>query len=168
MAVNDFRIVQGKGSSLTWLVDDRTTSGAATIISAGEFAKTGATSSQFVVPLVDGDLTIGTDQPLHGLAVRNSTETSSADGEVELVIPSMELVYEGLEKTASLADTQAEIDALVGESYVLDLTSTNWRIDSASSDGANNAFKIVGGDPTRSALRFIIRTDATFFGRARV
>lgn len=168
MAVGDITIVEGKGASTKYLVDDRDTSGAASAIRAGEFCKTGATDSQFVVPLVDADLTIGTDQPLHGLAVRTSTETATANGEVEVIVPDLYLLYSIRALTASLVDTQSEIDALRGESDILDLTNSNWRMDTAAGSGANNAFKIEGGDPTHSSLTFSIRIDATFRGRARV
>ena len=162
-----FTVVEGHGNTNKYLVDDRDTS-SALIFAAGHFAKTGATSSQFVVPLVDADLTIGTDQPCHGLAIGASSETASVNGAVYLVIPTDTLLYSGLAKTTSLVDTQSEIDALIGESHVLDLTSGDWTVDTAAGDGANNAFKLEGGDPTYSSLVFSLRQDGTFRGRARV
>lgn len=167
MATGNFRVVEGRAHTNVWQVDDRDTS-SATTIAAGEFTKTNATAAPYAVPLVDADLTIGTDQTLVGLAAKASTETASANGTVEVIVPLPDLVYEGRVLTTTLADTQSEVDALVGDYLVLDLTSSTWTIDTAAGTGANNAFLIIGGDPLRSTLKFRIRSDATNWGRAQV
>lgn len=167
MSRNDITIIDTGGHNcvpvLRWLVDDRTTSSANQIL-AGEPTKQGAAASQFVIPCVDGDLTIGTDQPFTGIAAADSTETTSADGYVDLYVPLPGVVYEIKALSAAAANTQSEIDAMRGENQVLDLTSGAFTMDTAAGGSANNAFTIVGGDPLKSTVWFTVRIDATYLG----
>lgn len=142
--------------------------GAASTIAAGTPVKKSGTATQYVVPCVDGDLTIATDQVFMGFAASTSTETAAADGTVEVYLPLPGIVYRAKAKTASLANTQTEIDAMVGEAQVLDLTTGDWTIDTAAGDAAANAFYVVGGNPANSEIHFMVRSDATFFGRQQV
>jgi len=142
--------------------------GAAATIAIGTPVKKSGTATQYVVPCVDGDLTIATDQTFMGFAASTSTDTAAADGVLEVYIPLTGIVYKGKAKTASLANTQTEIDAMVGDAYVLDLTTGDWTIDTAAGDAAANAFYVVGGNPLNSEVFFMVRSDATFFGRQQV
>lgn len=137
------------------------TEAAATDITAGQPVKLKAAGSPYVIPLADADLTIGTDTAMVGIAAGDSTHTATADGYIDVYVPLPGVVYEVKAKTATSVDTQAEIDALVGDRKVIDLTSGTYTMDEAAADGANNAFYIVGGDPDRQTLEFIIRADAT-------
>lgn len=130
-------------------------------IKAGDPVKIKAAGSPYVIGLADADLTIGTDTAMVGIAASASTHTASADGVVDVYIPLPGVVYEAKAKTFANVDTQAEIDAMVGDRKIIDLTGTTYTIDDAAADGAANAFYIVGGDPVKGTLEFIIRTDAT-------
>lgn len=174
MAANNIRVKDWGGHNVgpvfVWQTDDRDTS-SVNQIEVGEPVKMGGTASQFVIPCVDGDVTIGTDQPLAGISAKQSTETAALNGTVDMYMPLPGMIYEIEALSASAADTQAEIDALRGEYDVLDLTSSKFTLDTAGGSGANNAFLIVGGTPTPSTaptLDVMIRSDATVFGRAQV
>lgn len=143
-------------------------SGTPITIKAGEPAKQSATAAETVVLLEDADLTIATDQPMSGVAAADSTETASASGYSDQYVPLMNVKWECKEKTASLANTQAKIDLLLGSLFLIDLTSSVFTIDSASATASTAAFAIVGGDPNRSTFHFRIRPDATSIGRASV
>lgn len=143
-------------------------SGAVGTIAIGTPIKKSGTSSPYVVPCVDGDLTIATDQPFMGFAASTSTETATADGVVEIYRPLPGVVYRIKAKIASLANTQTEIDAMVGDAYTLDLTNGDWTLDTAAGDSAANAFIVEGGDPVTSTLFVVVRSDSTEFGRQQV
>jgi len=59
--------------------------------------------------MADGEGT--TSQRFTGIAKSDSTETAAAAGEVYTWLPLPGLIYSGFAKTASTADTQAEVDA---------------------------------------------------------
>lgn len=142
-------------------------SGTPITIKAGEPAKQNATGDENVILLVDADLTIATDQPMSGIAVSDSTETASAAGYSDQYVPLPDVKWEIKAKSAAAADTQSEIDALVGNLYLIDLTSSVFTIDTAGT-ATTAAFLIVGGDPNRSTVHFRIRPDACSYGRATV
>lgn len=169
MSRGDIKIVDAGGLSAvptySWQV---ASNASAPSIKAGEPVKQAGTNSQYVVICVDGDLTIGTDQPFIGIAASDSNETTSADGAVEVYMPLPGIVYEAFAKTAALANTTTLINALCGDALVMDLTTSKWTLDTAGGAGANNAFIVVGGNPTNSTLKFVVRQDATVIGRAQV
>ena len=171
MAKNDFRIYDVGGLSCAPVFPANSWQVAAATpptIEAGEPTKASGTSEEDVILLVDADLTIGTDQTFTGVAAADSAETSGAAGFVDLYIPLPGIIYEIRALTTTLVDVRSEISALVGEYHVIDLTSDLFTLDTAAGDGANNAFLIVGGNPTTSTLYVMVRSDATVFGRARV
>ena len=138
------------------------TEAGATDILAGEPVKLKAAGSPYVIPLADGDLTIGTDTAMVGIAAADSTHTASADGTVEVIMPRSAMVYKMAADTAANVDTEAEIKALQGDRVVMLLGSGTYTLDEDAGDGVNNAFYIVGGNPSTGELYFTIRNDATF------
>lgn len=166
MAQSDIKIVRTAGGNVPtyrWQ-----TEAAATDILAGEPVKLKAAGSPYVIPLADGDSTIGTDTSTVGVAASNSTHTATADGYIDVYVPLPGIVYEAKAKTAASVDTQAEIDALVGDRKVFDLTSSTYTVDEAAADAAANSIIIVGGDPDRQTLEFIIRANATILGDSTI
>jgi len=146
-----------------WVVASGTPIG----IKAGEPCKQNATSSEVTRLLEDADLTIATDQPMTGVAASDSSETASATGYSDQYVPLPDIKWEIKAKSAATMDTQAEVDALVGELTLIDLSSSVFTIDTAGT-ASTAAFLVVGGDPNRSTVHFRIRPDATAFGRAAV
>lgn len=104
------------------------------------------------IPMTDGNGT--TSQRFTGIAKSDSTDTASAAGSVEVWLPLPGIIYAAKAKTASTADTQAEVDALSGKRVVFDLTSTTWSIDAAAADAVANCVVIIGGDYRTQTLNF--------------
>lgn len=134
-------------------------SGGATTILAGEPTKFNTAGAVSI--MADGDGT--TSQRFTGIAKSDSTDTAAAAGVVQVWLPFPGLIYSCAAKTASTADTAAEIDALFGKRVVFDLTSTTWSIDAAAADGATNGIVIVGGEYQTSTLWFVVSPTCTVF-----
>lgn len=158
MALADIKIVDTGGLSavptVRWNVE-----AAATQIYAGDATIIGA-SQKYVIVAADGDPVVGTEV-FAGIAASTSTQTASADGYVELYMPIPGVVYAAKAKSAAAANTQAEIDALIGKRVVLDLTAGVYTVDTAAADGATNAIYIVGGDYTQSVIHFTVQNAGT-------
>ena len=144
------------------------TEAGATAISAGHPVKLKAAGSPYVIPLADGDSTIGTDTSMVGIAASDSTHTASADGVIDVYVPLPGLVYNAKAKTASTADTEAEILALCGDRKVFDLTDGVYTVDAAAADAAANSIVVVGGNPEDASIDFIIRANATILGDSTI
>lgn len=133
------------------------TEAASTAINAGEPCKIKSAGSPYAILCVDADITLGTDTQFLGIAASTSTHTASADGVVDLYIPYPWLVYEAKAKTAASVDTQAEIDALCGDRKIFDVTSSVWTVDEAAADAVGNMLLVIGGDPVKKTLRFMLQ-----------
>lgn len=144
------------------------TTAAASTIEAGMLLKQTTAGDEPVTPLVTGDVTIETDTSIVGLAAKESTDTATAAGYVEVYMPLPGVIYEGYATTAAGVDTQAKIDALVGDRVTLTISATttagDWTVD--VTDSTANAFFIVGGDPDKKTLKFILRGDADFMNNS--
>jgi len=146
---------------MKWLV----ASGAVATINPGtptKFSSAGA-----IVPMVDADGT--TSQRFTGIAKTTSTDTASAAGEVYTFIPLPGMIYAAGAKSATAANTQAKIDALLGARLIFDLTGTvgpgltgQWTIDTAAGDGSSNCVVIIGGEYQTNTLYFLYRVGGTF------
>lgn len=125
--------------------------GAAASIDRGTPTKESSTN---VAIMADGNGT--TSEQFAGLAKSVSTDTAAVAGTVQLYMPLPGLVYVGSPKVAGAADTEAEILALCGKRIVLDLTSSDWTVDTAASDDIGNAVVIVGGEAGADKVHFCI------------
>lgn len=155
MALNDIKIVSGAYKVQSFLVD---AAGTGAGIVAGEPIKKTGVGSPYVTLCETGDPEYGTDIFI-GIAMNTSTETGTADGKVDvaIVVPG-QTVMRAKATTAANVDTQAEIDALVGDTVSLDLTSTTFTIDEDEGDDDNvHGFIIVGGDPIAKTLDFVAK-----------
>lgn len=132
----------------------------ATTINLGEPAK--MTAFPYVVPSADAE-PVTTTPTFWGIAASTSTQTASADGVVYITPAVVGLIYRAKAKSATAADTQAEIDALVGKRVVLDLTTGSYTVDTAAADAATNGVVIVGGDPNGSFIDFEIKSATNYF-----
>lgn len=124
---------------------------------------TAASWTGAVVPMVDADGT--TSQRFTGIAKNTSTDTASVAGVVTIWLPLPGYVYACKAKTASTADTAAEVQALFGKRVIFDLTSSLWSIDNAAADAAANMVTIVGGDFQTSTLYFVYKNTGTLIGQ---
>jgi len=144
---------------------------AAATIKEGMFLKQySAAGEATVIPFVTGDHTIETDEMIVGLAADDTTATAAAVGVVNVYVPLPGIVYEGYATTGTGVDTQAEINALCGDQVVLAISATtdagDWTIGVAHS--AASAFVIVGGDPVKKTLWFMVKDDATLLGNSKI
>lgn len=141
--------------------------GAATILAGTPTKGADATAASpwtgAVVPMVDGDGT--TSQRFTGISKSTSDDTASAAGSVSLWLPLPGYVYAAKAKTASTADTAAEVQALFGKRVVFDLTSSFWSVDAAAADAAANMVTIIGGDYQTQVLWFTYKTTGTMIAQ---
>lgn len=139
------------GEEQTWEVRRTVASGTSASIDRGTPTKK---SSGNVAICVDGDGT--TSQLFTGFAKDASTETAAAAGATNVYLPLPGVEYRGNAKTATLANTQALIDALVDKRVVFDLTGTVWSVDTTAGDATTNGLYITGGNPNTSEIYFLI------------
>lgn len=164
---NDYRfgITVSRGLSLSWTTRFLVGSGTTASISAG--APTKCTTADgsvagVVACMADGD-GIVTGQRFTGLAKDTSTETTSAAGVVNTWAPVPGMVYLGRAKSATAANTQAKIDALMGKKVIFDLTSNVWTVDTGATDALVNCLVICGGNPATNEVEFIYSPKGTIF-----
>lgn len=137
------------------------TEAAATAILAGEPVKLKAAGSPYVIPVADAEPIIGTTTAIIGIAASDSTQTASADGSVTVYPAELPgVIYKAKAKTASTVDTLAELNALVGDNVVLDLTTGVYTVDAAAGDGNTKGIRIVGGNFETQEVYFKIRPAA--------
>lgn len=160
MAIANIRIVNNGGSQVAPTIK-MLGEAAATDIYAGEPVKVKSAGSKYAIPLADAEPVIGTTTRVIGIAATNSTQTASADGEVYVYDANNSgIVYAAKAKSSTAADTQAEIDALIGKRVLLDLTSSVYTVDTAASDAAANGVLIVGGNADTQEIYFQLRPAA--------
>jgi len=146
--------------TVQWQVDDLTTSGVLPI-SAGDPVKLATAGSPYVIPLVDADLTIGTDTVLVGIAASDSTATMTTNGVVDVYLPLPGVIWKMPVTTSTNFDTAAEIASLQGDRVTIDAIGIVYTLDENDGDGVNSAFYIVGGDPETATAYFMIREGGT-------
>jgi hypothetical protein len=115
-----------------------------------------------VAVMADGDGLV-TGERFAGLAKRTSTETAGANGVVGVYAPVPGILYRGFAKSAAAADTQSEINALMGKKVLFDLTSSDWTVDTAATDALVNCVVIAGGLPQTSEILFVYSPKGTIF-----
>lgn len=143
MDANDIKIVKNPGLIMEVDVDDRTTS-SDTVIYPGEPVKK---STNFATHVATGDPEVGTDEFL-GIAKEESTESSTADGKVELVRPVPNwTVFRGTATTSTNVNTAAKLLGLKFDWVCFDVTGTVYTIDENETDDPNvHALQIIDGD----------------------
>lgn len=165
MADNRFGFKIDKGLSNSWTLRFLVASGTTASIAAGAPTKLSTADGSVagvVADMVDGD-GIVTGMRFAGLAKDTSTETSGAAGVVNTWAPVPDLLYRGTAKSATAANTQAKIDALMGKKVLFDLTTSNWTVDTAAADALINCVVIVGGLPLTNEVLFIYSMKGTVF-----
>lgn len=152
-----------KGLQNTWPTTYPVASGAAGTIVSGTPAKCVTADGSVAgatIPMVDGDGLV-TGERFVGLAKTTSTDTASAAGTVDTWCPVPGILYRGFAKSAAAADTQAEINALMGKKVLFDLTSSDWTVDTAATDALVNCVVIQGGMPQTSEILFVYSPKGT-------
>jgi len=168
---NDFQVVRGGGGGVeVFIAEDRTTSSVTTTMKPGEPVKKGGATTNYVIPLATGDPEIGTDEFI-GIVSKESTETASADGEVEIFrVQPLRTLLRAKPTTTGNMDTQTELDSLLLDWVCCDVTSSSgtngvFTIDEDEGDDPDvHAFQIVGGDVRALTLDVIVHSMATSAG----
>lgn len=152
----DVEIVGGRYHVRTHDVQDQTSSSDTTLY-PGDPVKV---SGNYVVHVATGEPTI--TAPFLGIAYSTSTETTTADGTVQVaeVIPG-ETVMRCKATTSTNMDTAAELLGLKHDCVTFDLTSTTYTIDEDEGTDPNvHGLEIVDGDITNGTLDFVARAYA--------
>lgn len=165
MARGDISIYKGRDQlyTTTAAVASGTTS---SILAGNPTTPAGATGSVTGTVALSADASptvVGTATNVHfsGLAKADSTETSTAAGNVILWAPMPGILYAAKAKDSTAVDTAAEIIALLNKRVVLDLTAGTWTVDTAASDSTSNGVIIFGGEPASNLVYFAISTNVT-------
>jgi len=154
MAKGDIRVIDpGAGRVEQFQVQDRTSSSETRAMAHGDAVKRAADGSPYVILCATGDPEQGTDKFI-GIAMGPSTETTTADGVVSVLVCAPDTVLEAKATTYANVDTQSEIDDIVGDNVSLDLTTNTFTIDENEGNDDNvHGFVILGGDPIAGTLR---------------
>lgn len=162
MAKNDIKIINQSdglaGKILSFNVEDRTTSGASATIKPGEPVKRGGTGNNFVTLLATGEPVI--TAPMVGVAVSESTETSSADGSVQVFVPTPGVAVMRADATtaANLADT------ILYDTVTFDLNAGVFTVDEDEGDDPNvHGLQILSYDADADTVDFTLRGYAQEF-----
>lgn len=138
---NDLRLIKNRYGVEIFDVADRTTSSVATTLKPGEVVKRVLnTSTHSAQPLADGDAEAGVDIFL-GVVKKESTETASVAGKVEVELVGPGSVIQGRATTSTNINTLAKFLLLQNDYVCFDVTS---------SSGTNGIFTIdedEGDDP---------------------
>lgn len=143
MARGDIRVCRGPLVYQRFLVK----AGAAASIKAGEpvVQNIGGDAEYVVIPTAN----VTTGDTFVGIAVSDSSDTASADGYVDVAMPTFGTVYRGNAKTkASLADSQRLTKV------VIDLTSSTFTIDESTT--SNGLCQIVDFNSTTGEVDFVV------------
>ena len=179
MAKADLEIVGGAASTpvLTFEAEDRDTSTQIATMKAGEPVKRRATDLDAVELIITGEPTYSTTaSSFIGIVQKESTETATADGTVDVavVVPFITKLR-GKMTTPGNADTASELRAFQMNAVKFDgisaitgnTSTTKYTIDENDTDDQNDAgLVIVGGDPDRGELDVYVKPLATLFGRS--
>lgn len=132
----------------------------ATAILAGQ-PVTKALGQRYVIAAADGTPVVGTDY-LAGIAMTDSTQTASADGEVWVMPLVPGVIYGGAPETPASWDTQAEYDALVGDRVLFNLAAGLYTI--SATDNANNGLVVEAIDINEfpNTVAFSVRNGASY------
>lgn len=145
MSLGNFRLA--RGSSEHAVIQRFQTKAGNTAIKAGEPVIQGTSGDVEYVITPGADVT--TSDTFVGFAVSTDTVTASADGFVEVMIPSASTVFRGKAKTpASLATTQ------ILTKVVIDFTTPNYTVDESTT--TNGLCQIVGYDAAAGTVDFLV------------
>src|SRR3990167_2846435 len=142
MAKSDIKVVGGlSGGVFSWSTDDRTTSTHAAAIKPGEPLEAGLTGNNFALLLLTGEPVQASSTRFIGIAHSESTETASAEGEVE-------------------------IEHIVPMCTVLEANATPYTIDENEGDDPNDhGLVMVGWSSERpTVIQFVVKPMVTLFG----
>ncbi len=156
MAKGDIIIREPKITSTTRYATIATAS-----IKSGEpIVRTSGTAA--VAAAADGTPVVDTDE-LVGIAAGDSTDTATAAGTIDVYVFNGGEILEIKAETSTNVDTDAEIAALMNDNLLLDLTGSDYTIDSTA-HSALNGLTVVGGNSQRKSLYLRVKSRVTMTG----
>jgi hypothetical protein len=167
MAKADVTIVGGMAMShaLPFITDDRTTSSQTETIKPGEPVQ--MDNENFVEIIATGG-PVQTDGLLVGIATTESTETSSAEGEVEaqVVVPFI-TIMRAKATTPGNVDTVAKFKLLRQDTVAFTNSSNVITVNEDEGDDPNvHGLIMIGCDTAKGLIDFFAKPLATLFGRS--
>lgn len=163
MSINDIKVLKSHYGVEIFNVEDRTTSSQAATEKPGEPVKRGGTGGNFAALLADGDPEGGTDIML-GIVKKESTETTTVAGVVEVEIVGPGTMLEGKATSATNINTAAKLLAIQGDFVCFDVTAAVYTIDEDEGDDPNvHGLFIVTGDITKGTLRVLVAAANIFY-----
>ena len=168
MAANDIKVVGGGGGVVRFRTDDRDTSSTGGTIKPGEPVKVGGAGNNFVILCADGDPEQNTDIFL-GICAKESTETASADGRVDVqVAVGNQTLLRGKVTTTGNMDADSELLGILFDTIAFDYAAQAFTLD--ENDGASNwstfGLQIVDGDVVNNTLVVRVLDNITRHQRA--
>lgn len=168
MAVADIEVLSGSLGKHKLRAEDRDTSNINATLKPGEVVKRGGTGTNFATLALTGDCEIGTDIFL-GIVAETSTETASADGNVDVDMVLLGTKLRGNATTSTNMDTTAELNGLIHDFVTFDgpaaasTASFNYTIDEDEGTDPNvHSLHIIGGDTVKGTLDVFV-SGATIF-----
>jgi len=161
MAKNDLQVVKHPGPRREYLAEDRNTSSQSATMKPGEPVKVGGTGNNFTCLIASGDPVAGTDEFI-GVVAKESDETSSANGNVEVttLIPVITTIR-GKATTSTDVDTESDLNGILGDWVTFSYDDTNFTIFAGEgSDPDVHGLKIVGGDINDYTVDVIVHASA--------
>lgn len=100
-----------------------------------------------------------------GIAASQSTETTTADGTVNVYLPLPGVVYRCKATTASNINTAAKLLGVTFDCVTFDLSTTTFTVDeNETSDENVHGLRIVGGNISQGTVDFTINPRCTILG----
>lgn len=154
MRRGDIRIFSGSYGVREFDAEDRDTSGQRAMLSGEPVKGRLGTGSNFVRPIENGEPIVSDNDLFVGIVKRDSTETASVDGKVEIDLVGPGSVIEGDATTAASIDTAAELIGLMFDHVAFDVSAASvYTIDEDENGGATTlCLQIVGGDIIRTRV----------------
>ena len=158
MSRNDVTLVYNPYASTPtreFVVEDRTTS-SDTVMYPGEPVKINGESANYVIHLATGDPEYGTDI-VAGITATGSTETSTVDGVVNVILPLPGIIWR------CAATTPANLAAgILYDCVTFDFTTPTYTVDeNEGSDENVHGLRIMGYDSDEGTVDFMIKPSVT-------
>ena len=168
MGVFDVRIIKGAGPTLILGSEDRTTASATTTKKPGDVVKRAGTGGNFATIALDGDAEIATDI-LFGVVRKESDETSTVDGNVEVRMLSTDSIIRAKASTAANVDTAAEFVDLRYDTVAFDRSAATENgvltIDEDEGDDPNvHSLMMMSCDTVKGLIDAAVNVMATWRG----
>jgi len=153
MARNDIQIIRNGGDVVTMEVDDRTTSSDTAILAGEAVGKTGA-AANVVAHVATATPTNASGATMWGLATKDSTETSTVNGKVDVrqVIPGSTVMRAKATTPANLAE------GVRYDSVTFTWDGTNYTVNEDEGDDPNvHGLIIIDMDTDKGTVDFLLK-----------